>query len=53
MLTRESIIEESCRLGFGDIGFTSAEPFTAHLDYLRGHQDEYGWCLCQLFLPEM
>jgi len=43
MLTREDIIEESQRLGFGDVGFTNAEPFTEHLDYLRGHQDEYGW----------
>ena len=43
MLTRENIIEESRRLGFGDVGFTSAEPFTSHLDYLRNHQDEYGW----------
>jgi epoxyqueuosine reductase len=43
MLTRENIIEESRRLGFGDVGFTNAEPFTSHLDYLRNHQDEYGW----------
>ena len=43
MITREDIIGESRRLGFGDVGFTTAEPFTAHLDYLRSHQAEYGW----------
>jgi epoxyqueuosine reductase QueG len=36
-------MEEAHRLGFGDVGFTTAEPFVSHLDYLRDHQDEYGW----------
>jgi epoxyqueuosine reductase len=43
MITKNDIIEEAYRLGFGDVGFTSAEPFSSHLDYLRDHQDEYGW----------
>ena len=43
MITKSDIIEEAYRLGFGDVGFTSAESFTSHLDYLRKHQDEYGW----------
>jgi epoxyqueuosine reductase QueG len=43
MITRSDIIEEAHRLGFGDVGFTSAEPFTSHRDYLQSHQDEFGW----------
>ncbi len=43
MLTRESIIEEALRLGFGDIGFTTAEPFESHRACLAGRQEEYGW----------
>lgn len=43
MITKSDIMEEAHRLGFGDVGFTTAEPFVSHLDYLRDHQDEYGW----------
>ena len=43
MLTRNSIIEEAQKLGFEDVGFTTAEPFVAQLEYLRNHQEEYGW----------
>lgn len=41
MITKSDIIEEARSLGFGDVGFTTAEPFTSHCDYLRDHQDEY------------
>ncbi|MCG6534480.1 MAG: HEAT repeat domain-containing protein [Syntrophales bacterium LBB04] len=43
MITKDDIIEESRRLGFGDVGFTTAEPFTSHLDYLQKHHEEYDW----------
>ena len=43
MLTRNDIIEKAFELGFEDVGFTTAEPFDAQLEYLRNHQEEYGW----------
>jgi epoxyqueuosine reductase len=43
MLTKQEIIAEAMRLGFNDIGFTGAEPFTSQKEYLLNHQDEYGW----------
>ena len=43
MITRETITAEALRLGFGDIGFTTAEPFESHRDCLARRQDEYGW----------
>jgi epoxyqueuosine reductase len=43
MLTREDIIAEAKRLGFADIGFTSAETFNSQKEYLLEHQAEYGW----------
>ncbi len=43
MLTRNDIVEKAHSLGFADAGFTTAEPFDTHLEYLRSHQDEYGW----------
>ena len=43
MLTRNDIIEKALELGFEDVGFTTAEPFGAQLEYLRDHQEEYGW----------
>jgi epoxyqueuosine reductase len=43
MLTRSDINERALELDFGDAGFTTAEPFVAQLEYLRSHQDEYGW----------
>jgi len=43
MLTKGSIIDEALRLGFEDVGFTTAETFSAHKEYLQNHQEEYGW----------
>ena len=43
MLTKQEIIAEAMRLGFADIGFTSAEPFASQKEYLLAHQEEYGW----------
>ncbi len=43
MLTRNDIVEKALALDFGDVGFTTAKPFDAQLEYLRNHQEEYGW----------
>jgi epoxyqueuosine reductase len=43
MLTKKEIITEAKRLGFADIGFTTAETFTSQKEYLLAHQEEYGW----------
>jgi epoxyqueuosine reductase len=36
-------MKEGRRLGFEDVGFTSAEPFTEHKQMLMEMQDEYKW----------
>ena len=43
MLTKSSIIEEAMKLGFEDVGFTTAETFVAHREYLQDHAEEYDW----------
>jgi epoxyqueuosine reductase len=43
MITRSGIIEKALSLGFGDVGFTTAEPFDSHRECLRDRQEEYGW----------
>jgi len=43
MLTKNAIIDEAIRLGFEDVGFTTAETFAAQREYLQNHQEEYGW----------
>jgi len=43
MLTKENIKACAKRLGFADIGFTSAEPFNSQREYLLEHQEQYGW----------
>jgi epoxyqueuosine reductase len=43
MLTKQNIIDEANRLKFADIGFTGAELFASHKEYLLAHQEEYGW----------
>jgi len=43
MLTKSSIIEEAMKLGFEDVGFTTAETFIAQREYLQDHEEEYGW----------
>ncbi|MBI5064081.1 MAG: epoxyqueuosine reductase [Desulfatitalea sp.] len=43
MLTKEDLIENAHANGFADIGFTSAEPFESHRQFLEAHQAEYGW----------
>jgi epoxyqueuosine reductase len=43
MITRSDIIEKALGLGFGDVGFTTAEPFDSHREFLCKRQEEYGW----------
>ena len=43
MITKNEIIEAAYNNGFEDIGFTTADPFESHKEYLSDHQDEYGW----------
>ncbi len=43
MIKKKDIIAKARELEFGDVGFTSAEPFEEHKKYLLEHQDEYGW----------
>ena len=41
MLIKSSIMEEAMKLGFEDVGFTTAETFIAQREYLWNHQEEY------------
>ena len=43
MLRREQVIEKAYECGFGDIGFTTAEPFDHHRELLYQREDDYGW----------
>jgi epoxyqueuosine reductase len=43
MITRSDIIDKALSLGFGDVGFTTAEPFHSHREFLQERQEEYGW----------
>lgn len=43
MISKSDIIDKAYANGFADIGFTSAEPFESHRQYLQDHQQEYGW----------
>ncbi len=43
MITEKQIIEKALEIGFVDAGFTTAEPFESHREFLQGRKDEYGW----------
>ena len=43
MLSREQVIEKAYECGFGDVGFTTAEPFSHHRELLEGRHEDYGW----------
>lgn len=43
MLTKQAIIDAAHRIGFEDIGFTSADPFDTHKEYLLTHPEDYAW----------
>jgi len=42
-LSRQAIIDEALRLGFEDVGFTTADPFEEHRAYLDERAAAYGW----------
>ncbi|MFZ1985089.1 MAG: 4Fe-4S double cluster binding domain-containing protein [Desulfatitalea sp.] len=43
MISKQDVIRQACTHGFEDIGFTTAEPFESHRQFLAAHQQEYGW----------
>jgi epoxyqueuosine reductase len=43
MITKKEIIEKAYECGFGDIGFTSAEPFDVQLTLLEERRTSYDW----------
>ena len=43
MISKEDIVKRAKNLDFEDIGFTTAEPFDSHREYLLSKKDEYGW----------
>ncbi|MGE5415738.1 MAG: epoxyqueuosine reductase [Acidobacteriota bacterium] len=43
MLTKTDIINEANRLGFADIGFTTAEPFESQEQLLNEREASYNW----------
>ncbi len=43
MITEKQIIDKALELGFADAGFTTADPFDSHREFLREREDEYGW----------
>jgi epoxyqueuosine reductase len=43
MLSRNDVIRVAHENGFEDVGFTTAEPFESHREFLSGRQEEYGW----------
>jgi len=45
MLSKLDIMVQSQKLGFEDIGFTTAEPFTSQKKVLLSRQKEYAWLL--------
>jgi len=43
MISKNDVILKAHENGFADIGFTTAEPFESHREFLAAHQQEYGW----------
>jgi epoxyqueuosine reductase len=43
MISKNEIVGKSKEFGFEDVGFTTAEPFETHKEFLMGRQEEYGW----------
>lgn len=43
MITKADIIKAARENGFEDVGFTTADPFDTHREFLTARQDAYGW----------
>ncbi len=45
MLTKNKVIERARKLGFEDVGFTTADPFDSQIEILQSRREEYAWAL--------
>ena len=45
MSLKSEIINEALKLGFADIGFTTAEPFESQREILYSRREEYAWAI--------
>jgi epoxyqueuosine reductase len=45
MITKEEIIQKAHECGFGDIGFTTAEPFDIQKNILQERYEAYEWAI--------
>ncbi len=43
MLTKEEIVHKATEIGFGDIGFTTVEPFDSQRAMLKERYQDYDW----------
>jgi epoxyqueuosine reductase QueG len=43
MLNKSEIIEKAYECGFGDIGFTTADPFETQKELLQERHEDYEW----------
>ena len=43
MISKDDIIEQAKRIGFDDIGFTTADPFDEHGEILASRKSDYEW----------
>ncbi|HDP79498.1 MAG TPA: epoxyqueuosine reductase, partial [Spirochaetes bacterium] len=43
VLHKSDIVDYAVRLGFEDIGFTTAEPFVSHREILEERREDYDW----------
>lgn len=43
MITKNDLIQKAKELGFDDIGFTGAEPFSSQSEFLNNENAHYGW----------
>jgi epoxyqueuosine reductase len=43
MVTENDIVKRAIELGFGDAGFTTAEPFPSHHQALESRKEMYNW----------
>jgi epoxyqueuosine reductase len=43
MISKNDVVKRAKELDFEDIGFTSAEPFDSHREFLLSRNEEYGW----------
>jgi len=43
MISKNEIIEKAYQCGFGDIGFTTADPFETQKELLQERYQDYEW----------